>query len=121
VVCDRLGGRTDYAGILARELKDDGVRALGVSPKACRYESPGAGVRVTFMPDAERWHLPVALASMAAKLVRELSMARFNAYWGSRMPELKPTAGYRQDAHRWLDDAAAELTPDERRAMVRLA
>ena len=121
VVCDRLGGRTDYARVLARELNDDGVRALEVGARASRYELPGAGVRVTFMPEAETWHLPVALASMVAKLVRELSMARFNAYWGARMPELKPTAGYRQDAHRWLQEAEGGVTPDERRAMVRLA
>jgi hypothetical protein len=60
---------------------------------------------VIFEVEAEARHFPVALASMTAKLVRELAMMRFNRYWSGRMAELKPTAGYRNDAHRWLDDA----------------
>ena len=81
---------------------------------------------VTFMPEAESAHLPVALASMIAKLIRELAMARFNRYWCDRARaaaslELKPTAGYRQDAARWLHDARDILTPEDRRAMIRNA
>jgi hypothetical protein len=48
-------------------------------------------------------------------------MARFNRYWTQRMPELKPTAGYVQDARRWLDDARALITKEERELMVRKA
>jgi hypothetical protein len=58
---------------------------------------------------------------MIAKLVRELSMARFNRYWCARRAELKPTAGYAQDARRWLHDMQDVLHPDERAAMVRIA
>lgn len=66
-------------------------------------------------------HLPVALASMIAKYVRELAMHRFNRYWSKRMPELKPTAGYTLDARRWLADAAQVITKEERAVMVRRA
>ncbi len=76
---------------------------------------------VQFRPEAEEAHLPVALASMTAKLVRELAMARFNRYWCGRMAELKPTAGYVQDARRWLEDLEGVLCDDEREAMVRMA
>ena len=85
--------------------------------------SPGssASIHIQFRPEAEEVHLPVALASMTAKLVRELTMARFNRYWSSRMPGLKPTAGYVQDARRWLVDVEGVLCDDEREAMVRKA
>ncbi len=57
----------------------------------------------SFGQHAEDAHLPVALASMIAKYVRDLMMLRMNRFFGSRMPELKPTAGYVTDARRYLD------------------
>jgi len=78
-------------------------------------------IHIQFRPEAEEAHLPVALASMTAKLVRELAMARFNRYWCDRIPGLKPTAGYVQDARRWLVDVEGVLCDDEREAMVRKA
>jgi hypothetical protein len=121
IVCDQLGGRTMYEAMLARELPGCGVVALSESGERSRYRVTGAGrgCVVQFMPEAETAHLPVALASMVAKLVRELSMLRFNRYWCGRMPELKPTAGYYGDAGRWLRDAAGVITREDRAAMVR--
>lgn len=137
VVCDRQGGRTDYAPMLARECRarsdapsrwTAAVKVIEESDRCCRYEVHDRTRRmiVTFMPEAESAHMPVALASMVAKLVRELAMARFNRYWCRRAiesasMELKPTAGYRQDAARWLSDARPILTPDDRRALIRNA
>ena len=62
---------------------------------------------VSFETGAEQKHLPVALASMIAKYVRELLMARLNRFFCGHLPELKPTAGYVQDGRRYL----AEITP----------
>lgn len=119
IVCDRLGGRLGYAGVLERELGVDEVTVIEQSPRVCRYDAGGLGI--LFQPEAEIAHLPVALASMIAKLVRELAMARLNDYWCARMPELKPTAGYTQDARRWLADTAGILTETDRAAMIRIA
>jgi hypothetical protein len=121
VVCDRLGGRTAYAGLLTREVPGAKIVTLEESAECSRYELRGrwGSLVVRFMPEAESGHLPVALASMAAKYARELAMGRFNRYWCGRCPELKPTAGYVQDARRWL--AEAVLEPGERAALVRLA
>lgn len=137
VVCDRQGGRTDYGPMLARECRSRSdasprwtasVKVLEESDRCCRYEVHDRTRRmiVTFMPEAESAHMSVALASMVAKLVRELAMARFNRYWCRRATEsanmeLKPTAGYRLDAARWLEDARTLLTPDDRRALIRNA
>ena len=118
VICDRLGGRLGYGELIGRAFGDR-FETLEQSARASRYRAGLIGV--TFMPEAEDAHLPVALASMVAKLVRELAMTRFNAYWTGRMPGLRRTAGYRQDAKRWLGDAEGVIGDQERATMVRLA
>jgi ribonuclease HII len=122
VVCDQLGGRTSYEGVLARELEGV-VEAISETGGRSRYRAIRQGREgvVQFMPEAESAHLPVALASMIAKLVRELCMARFNSYWRQRLPELKPTAGYYGDARRWLEQAGPVMSAQEREQIVRLA
>lgn len=131
LVCDRQGGRVSYRGLLSRIIPEAKVSELEETERCSRYllrteAASGHGARamtVIFMPEAEGAHLPVALASMLAKLTRELMMARFNAYWRGIVPELKPTAGYVQDGRRYLADLAAAgvLTDDLRRAMIRRA
>lgn len=123
VVCDRLGGRTRYAGALARVLPGAAVETVEESEAQSRYrvERDGRRMVVLFMPECESAHLPVALASLVAKYVRELAMMRFNRYWCGRFPELKPTAGYVTDARRWLAEVATALSEDERDALVRIA
>jgi hypothetical protein len=36
-------------------------------------------------------------------------MHAFNAFWASRVPGLRPTAGYPTDALRWRGDAATAI------------
>lgn len=119
IVADRHGGRVHYADALSG-ICPHNPRPLEETDRASRYEL-GEHARILLIPEAEDAHLPVALASMTAKLVRELAMARFNRYWCSRLPELKPTAGYTTDARRWLRDAEPVLDPPTRAALVRLA
>lgn len=121
---DRHGGRTRYAAVLAEALPGAEIASEEESAEECAYTlraGNGATMRVTVCPEGERRHLPVAAASMTAKYVRELAMARFNRHFAARMPELKPTAGYREDARRWLRDAMPVLSECEVRAMVRRA
>ena len=61
-----------------------------------------------FQTKAEQ-HLPVALASMVSKYLRELAMIEFNAHWSDRVPGIKPTMGYPVDATRFLEDIEANL------------
>jgi ribonuclease HII len=118
IVCDRQSGRTKYAKMLGHLF--DEVSIEEESPRASRYSCDrSTGVLLT--PGADGAYFPVALASLAAKLVRELAMARFNRYWASQIPELKPTAGYVQDARRWLEDTRTQISDDQRTKMIRLA
>jgi hypothetical protein len=126
VVCDRQGGREQYGELLQRAFPGATVEETHRTWQQSRYELTGVGtdgearhMHVLFLVESERAHLPVALASMAAKLTRESMMARFNRYWCARMPELKPTAGYRGDAWRWLEDARGIIADDERAVMIR--
>ena len=121
IVLDRQGGRTRYEAELSRVFGRP-LKTLAEAAEASTYafaDVPDARIRV--QAKAEDEHFPVALASMLAKLVRELSMERFNAYWARRRPEVKPTAGYVTDARRWLADMEGAISDEERRAMVRLA
>ncbi len=101
VVCDRQGGRAYYSDMLRRAFPEAMVTETHAGETQSRYEIAGVGedgrhrhMHVLFLVEGERHHLPVALASMLAKLTRESMMARFNRYWCGRLPELKPTAGY---------------------------
>lgn len=124
VVVDRQGGRTRYAGELARVVPGATIEVVVESPAASVYDvrqDLGDGqrrMRVSFVREAESAHFPVALASMTAKLMRELMMARFNRYWCARILELKPTAGYRNDGHRWLADVR-RLAPETPEVVLR--
>ena len=106
VVIDRQGGRNAYREHLALAWPDDKIQILGVTPRISRYriESPKGLLTISFEAESELAHLPVALASMTAKLVRELQMARLNRFFAARLPELKPTAGYVQDGRRFMQE-----------------
>ena len=129
IVIDRQGGRTAYSEPLRRAFQDGQVHIVSERPDASTYDIrlpasagwPDARLRTLFTVDAEAHHLPVALASMTAKLTRELAMTRFNRYFESRQCEVKPTAGYATDARRWLRDMKDVLSADERRLLVRRA
>lgn len=106
---DRHGGRMHYREELAFTFPDARIRVLEETETRSSYELVDGDRRIhaSWEVESESKHLPVALASMTAKLVRELWMARLNRYFAQFLPELKPTAGYVEDGRRWL----AEVTP----------
>jgi len=108
VICDKHGGRDRYGPLLVEYLCDGWVETLAESRAESRYRygPPERRVEIAFRAKGESW-LPAALASMASKYLRELSMRAFNAYWSARVEGLRPTAGYPQDARRFRADVAA--------------
>lgn len=123
VVVDRQGGRQHYRPWLQTSFPEMQLRVLGESTVLSQYELTDGprSLVVSFQVEADGTHLPVALASMTAKYVRELLMARFNRFWMRRIPDLKPTAGYVQDGRRFLKqiEAAAEQLGVSREQLVR--
>ncbi|MDP7204067.1 MAG: hypothetical protein QGH11_00750 [Pirellulaceae bacterium] len=112
VHCDKHGGRNRYAALLQEYFPDYLVEIHGESRElSCyRWGPPGLRREVRFAVGGESF-LPVALASMTAKYLRELAMAAFNSFWQEQVPGLKSTAGYPQDARRFASaiDAARQL------------
>jgi hypothetical protein len=101
---DQHGGRRYYADLLAGAFPMHRVETLEESAERSRYRLTGAEavMDLTVCQKAESSSLAVALASMAAKYVRELAMGQLNAYFQARLPNLAPTAGYGRDAWRFL-------------------
>lgn len=109
VVCGKHGGRDKYGPMLAKAFRGATVKKLSEYGKfsSCyelRNESQGRRMKISFLKSAEDAHLPVALASMYCKYIRELYLKLFNGFWQERLPGLKPTAGYPGDAQRFLKD-----------------
>jgi ribonuclease HII len=106
VYVDRLGGRTDYRELLMLAFPERSLHVLEVCDACSRYRLATATSDwyVEFRVAGDSRHLPIALASMLAKYVRELLMERFNAYWCGLAPALRPTAGYYGDARRFMAD-----------------
>jgi len=111
---DQHGGRRYYADLLAGAFPMHRVETLEESAERSRYRLAGAEavLDLTVCQKAESLSLAVALASMAAKYVRELVMGQLNAYFQARLPNLAPTAGYGLDAWRFLAEvrSAAEAS-----------
>ena len=103
VTCDKHGGRDHYAALLQHVFPDSllSVRREGRDESIYRITHQGRQVEIHFLAKGERL-LPTALASMLAKYLRELAMRPFNEFWQRHIPGLRPTAGYPEDARRWL-------------------
>ncbi len=108
ITCDKHGGRNRYAALLQHHFPDEPIEVLEEGRAASRYRlgTSEAGTEICFRTKGEA-ELPVALASMMAKYHRELAMRAFNAFWTKKIPGLKPTAGYPQDAKRFKKEIAA--------------
>jgi hypothetical protein len=120
IFCDRQGGRAHYGSLLRMMFEDWSLAVVKEQPDYCEYHlSRGnQSVRTIFAEKAEARAMPVALASMLAKYLREGLMHRYNAYWRALVPDIEPTAGYWQDGTRFLQDIAAKRQelgiPDQR-------
>lgn len=138
VMCDRQSGRTSYTAMLERfvelvKARSGMVKVLEETPRCSRYSVSGfdqdgsqRAMVVSFQPEAEGRYLPVALASMTAKLVRELAMERLCRYWIRVAEEVgvdgvKPTAGYWEDAKRFLGELETVMSEADRRTLTRIA
>lgn len=118
---DRQGGRTRYAMLLRETFPGCEIARLEHSKAVSRYAVSDGGRRMAIevRVRAEQSCFATALASMTAKYIREIAMARLNEYWSRRAPGIRPTAGYGADANRWLGEVAHLLSDGERRMLVR--
>lgn len=108
VCCDKHGGRNRYLDLLVAFFPGEFIRILEEGRERSVYRLDFGDRRLEFRFQAKgESELPIALASMLSKYLRELAMRRFNAFWREKLPNLQPTAGYPEDAKRFKRDIAA--------------
>ncbi len=108
---DQQGGRRHYTDILQQALQPTSITIHGEGEGGSTYSLrfPSREVQIRFSQQADAHHLPVALASLAAKQSRERLMDLFNAWWHQKLPQLRPTKGYGVDGKRWLAEVLPQL------------
>ncbi|MCG6155044.1 hypothetical protein [Rubinisphaera margarita] len=101
VMADKHGGRNRYLPYLTEAFPDHFFMTEAESQKLSRYRCQN--ISLSFSVNSERY-LPVAVASMMAKYVRELCMEQFNRYWSEHCPAVRATRGYPVDASRFRNE-----------------
>jgi len=103
---DRQGGRMRYLSALERAFEGCSFKILREDPDCSAYEMSDANrtARITFSVGGEAAHMPIALASMAGKYLREVLMEMFNEFWAGHVDALVPTAGYYTDGRRFFGE-----------------
>jgi len=91
-VCGMIGGLRDYASRFSR-FEPQVVRPLTGRRGQRRYAVEGVG-EVRFEVDADARHLPVALASIVGKYLREVCMRRIGEFYQRENTHLKLASGY---------------------------
>ena len=89
------------------------LKILSESPDTSSYEleADGKQMRLHFVVGADNRFLPVSLASMVSKFLRELLVDNINQYFAQYCAHLKPTAGYWKDGLRFIEDLKKNI-PD---------
>jgi ribonuclease HII len=111
ILIDRQGGRVHYRKNLQMLFGDLELRILRESPAASSYELHAGSkrMRLHFAVKADGRFLPVSLASMVSKYLRELQIGNINRYFSGFSGDLKPTAGYWKDGLRFVEEIRRSL------------
>jgi ribonuclease HII len=111
IVVDRQGGRSHYRRELQLMfgqmelgiIKEDNLRS------SYKLANGKRSVRAHFIVEADDKYLPVALASMASKYIREVLVDNINRYFIGLNSQLRPTAGYWKDGLRFIKDIKTHI------------
>jgi ribonuclease HII len=111
IIADRQGGRSHYRRELQLLFCGADLKILREDEDVSSYELTldGRKVRVYFMVGADDKYLPVSLASMACKYLREVLVDNINRYFIGFNSTLRPTAGYWKDGLRFIEDIKTHI------------
>jgi len=114
IVVDRHGGRIRYLAPLQRMFDGAAIKIVEESARRSSYlvRHRQRAAEIHFLADGESKSLPVALASMVSKYIRELLMELLNRWWAERVENLRPTAGYYVDGRRFLKDIGGTISAE---------
>lgn len=118
---DRLGGRIYYAPVLSALADNQQVNIIEEEKRRCAYsyQRQHAPINCEFLVKGEDKNPLIAAASCIAKYSRELHIILLNNYWSGQMPWLKKTAGYPQDAKRWIYQIGEGYANAHRHELIR--
>ena len=108
---DRQGGRKHYLPALERIFPECEYKIMVESDTLSSYRITAGrrGADVHFAVRGEEAQLPIALASMASKYIRELFMVLVNRFWQGHVSDLASTAGYYVDGKRFLEQIEPKM------------
>jgi ribonuclease HII len=111
IIVDHQGGRVRYRPSLQKMFPEMEMKILKESPLLSSYElhEREKMMRLHFVVGADRKYMPVSLASMVSKYLRELLVGNMNQYFAAFDSGLKPTAGYWKDGLRFINDLKTTL------------
>jgi ribonuclease HII len=111
IVVDRQGGRSHYRRELQLMFEGRELRVIHEDQDRSSYElsSGNNKLRVHFVVGADDKFLPVSLASMVCKYLRELLVDNINEYFRGFNSAVKPTAGYWKDGLRFIEDLKTHI------------
>jgi len=105
-VIDRQSGRSHYRTVLQRMFPELKLKILKEEPSVSSYHlaGPSGMMKIHFLAQGDDRQLPISLASMTCKYLRELFMELLNNYFQKHCPGITTTAGYYTDGQRFLAD-----------------
>jgi ribonuclease HII len=111
IIIDRQGGRVRYRTALQRMFPEADLAILEETDCHSSYQLQQGGrkMRLHFAVGADDRFLPVSLASMVCKYIRELMIDSMNQYFIGFCSGLKPTAGYWKDGLRFIEDLKTHI------------
>ncbi|MBN1844761.1 MAG: hypothetical protein JW810_03690 [Sedimentisphaerales bacterium] len=115
ICIDKQGGRAYYRRPLQTMFPDFQLKIIRETERISSYalHHAAGSLKIHFLEKGEQRQLPIALASMTSKYLRELFMESLNAYFRRLIPDLRPTAGYYQDGQRFLADLEGRIAPED--------
>jgi ribonuclease HII len=93
-ICGMVGGIRFYPAYV-QHFSREALELLSAPKGWCSYRVAGFG-ELHFVVDADRLHLPVALASIVGKYLRELAMARLHHFYVGHELSLPKVSGYHE-------------------------
>lgn len=111
--CDKAGGRKAYLEPLRRVWAEPSARiSLVLEQRERSHYRVGLGSRqldLGFVMGGDRLDPRISWGSILAKYLRELLLRAFNRHFFARVNGLRPTAGYPEDAKRFIAQVQAAL------------
>ena len=120
---DKQGGRDFYGDPISQFFFGCALQHFteGNDLSTYRVDHAGRSLHLSFCVRGDASHLPIALASMLSKYIRELFMTLLNRYWHAIEPSLPHTSGYRTDGWKFVRalDGMAEGRSVRREMLIR--